>query len=73
MHLVVRENESRIVSFMTQANNDVQYIDLTAVTVLALVYVPLNLATSIFGMNLSDISGSEENSRHLSKMSKGNS
>ena len=29
-----------------------------AVTVLAFVYVPLNLATSIFGMNLSELNGS---------------
>ena len=30
----------------------------TTVTVLAFVYVPLNLATSIFGMNLSELNGS---------------
>ena len=29
-----------------------------AVTILAFVYVPLNLATSIFGMNLSELNGS---------------
>ena len=29
-----------------------------AVTVLAFIYVPLNLATSIFGMNLSELNGS---------------
>ena len=30
----------------------------TTVTVLAFVYIPLNLATSIFGMNLSELNGS---------------
>ena len=32
-----------------------------AVTILAFVYVPLNLATSIFGMNLSELNGSGKN------------
>ena len=33
------------------------------VTVLAFVYIPLNLATSIFGMNLSELNGSGKNIR----------
>ena len=33
-------------------------LTLLAVTILAFIYVPLNLATSIFGMNLSELNGS---------------
>ena len=51
----------KICKLHDQAYNDVKYIDFIAVTVLAFVYVPLNLATSIFGMNLSEPNGSGKN------------
>ena len=48
----------KICKLHDQAYNGVQYINFSAVTVLAFVYVPLNLATSIFGMNLNELNGS---------------
>ena len=51
----------KICKLHTQAYNKLKYIDLIAVTVLAFVYVPLNLTTSIFGMNLSELNGSGKN------------
>ena len=51
----------KICKLHDQAYNDFKSIDLIAVTVLAFVYVPLNLATSIFGMNLSELNGSGKN------------
>ena len=51
----------KICKLHDQAYNDVKYTDSIAVTVLAFVYVPLNLATSIFGMNLSELNGSGKN------------
>ena len=51
----------KICKLHDQAYNDFKSIDIIAVTVLAFVYVPLNLATSIFGMNLSELNGSGKN------------
>ena len=51
----------KICKLHDQAYNDFKSIDRIAVTVLAFVYVPLNLATSIFGMNLSELNGSGKN------------
>ena len=51
----------KVCKFHDQAHNHFKYINLIAVTILALVYVPLNLATSIFGMNLKELNGSGKN------------
>ena len=51
----------KVCKFHDQAYSHLKYIDLIAVTVLPFVYVPLNLATSIFGMNLSELNGSGKN------------
>ena len=48
----------KICKLQEQSYNDVQYIGFIAVTFRAFVYVPLNLATSISGMNLRELNGS---------------
>ena len=43
------------------AYHTLKFIDLIAFTLLAFIYIPLNLAMSIFGMDLSELNGSGKN------------